>query len=631
MKLFSRLMLVLMTLMLTQGALPAFAQGSPQTYAFVFKDADISQVAEELLGNTLGVSYRVEPGVAGKMNFRIEQKLTKAQLIAAFEAALANYDIALVQDGDTLVLKPRDKAQIGGQITTGAAPVNAIGYQIRAIAVNYGSAEEIAKALTTVTHADMVLFSSDKLGLILIGGREAELDNASSTIALFDQSTLGPSRIRFFPLQNASATTVADDLQNVLKASGTSSVTVAALPRLNGLFAFSKSQDALDEVSQWVTRLDVPSTDPTVRVWVYHPKGASAEALVHTLNAVLGLADTSGYTDNSSNSATGGTTGAAATMVATPQPVATQNGAGNPEDLTRIVADKDTNSIIVNAPDATRVRVMNVLDQIDRVPAQIFIEASILEVTLTKDFSLGVDWKKLGDHDKLSVSSYSSDATNFPATAPGLSVNYVGSDITAAVRALSSQSKVRIVSAPKITTVENSTARLKVGDEVPIVTQSAQSTITADAALVNTIDYRDTGVMLEVTPHISSDDLIALDVTQEVSSVAKTQTSGIDSPTIKQRHMDSKLIIPEGTVVALGGLISSSDSDSDGGVPVIKDIPLLGNLFKGTSRSGDRTELIVLLQAKILRDPQSYSGILDSLDADLKDMVHAGEWGATGQ
>jgi general secretion pathway protein D len=117
-----------------------------------------------------------------------------------------------------------------------------------------------------------------------------------------------------------------------------------------------------------------------------------------------------------------------------------------------------------------------------------------------------------------------------------------------------------------------------------------------------------------------------MEVSQEVSSVAKTQTSGIDSPTIKQRKMQSKLIVPEGMVVALGGLISSSSSTSDGGVPVAKDIPVIGNLFKGRSVSGDRTELVVLLQARILRDANAYAGLLTNLDADIRDMIHEGDW-----
>ncbi len=598
----------------------ASAQSSAQTYAFVFRDADITQVAEEVLGNTLGVSYRVEPGVSGKMNFRIEQRLTRAQLLAAIEAAFANYDVVMVKEGDTIVLRPRDKAQIGGQIRTGPSPSATIGYQIRAIPINYGSADEIAKVLETVTHAKLVLFSSDKLGLILLGGRNEELENAVSTIAMFDQSSLSEARIRFFPLANASAAAVGSDLDRVLKASGTSSVTVLPMTRLNGIFAFSKSPQALDEVANWMTRLDVPSNDPTVRVWVYHPRGASAESLARTLNLVLGNTTSTNDTTPASN------TGTPSTVANSSMAPMSSAGGATGEMQTRIVADKDTNSIIINAPESIRVRLLDVINQIDHEPSQIFIEASILEVSLTNDFNYGVDWKKIADGGKLTVSSYSSNSTSFPSIAPGISVNYVGTDITAAVRALSSKSHVRIVSAPKITTIENATARLQVGDQVPIVTQSSQSTTTSNAPLINTVDYRDTGVKLEVTPRLTGDNRVALTISQEVSSVAKTQTSGIDSPTIKQRMMQSQLIIPEGTVVALGGLISSSSNDSDGGVPFLKDVPLVGALFKGRQQSHDRTELVVLLQVKILRDTAGFDSLLSDLDADLKDGIREGSW-----
>jgi general secretion pathway protein D len=613
------------------GTLPmapqAVAQSpSAQTYTFVFRNADIPQVAEEILGTTLGLSYRVEDGVAGKINLRIDQRLTKAQLLAALESALANYDVVMVREGETLVLRPRDKAQVGGQIQTGASPATTIGYQIRAVPLNYGSAEEIAKILETVTRSKLVLFASDKLGLIMLGGRNEELENAVSTISLFDQSSLSNARIRFFPLSNATAAAVAQDLERVLKASGTSSVTVLPMSRLNGVFAFSKSSQALDEASGWVSRLDVPSNDPSVRVWIYRPRGASAESLARTLNLVMG----NGGEASSATTATSGTATGNATNAAPAETGPAVSVSSSQDALVRIVADKDTNTIIVNAPEATRVKLMDVINQLDREPQQVFIEASILEVTLTNDFNYGVDWKKIADGGDLTLSSYSSASTGFPSAAPGFTVNYVGTDITAAVRALSAKSNVRIVSAPKITTIENATARLQVGDQVPIVTQTAQSTSTGNAPLVNTVDYRDTGVKLEVTPRISGDNRVSLLVTQEVSSVARTQTSGIDSPTIKQRLMESQLVVPEGTVVALGGLINSSNSDSDGGVPFIKDVPLVGALFKGRQMNRDRTELVVLIQVKILRDSAAYDSLLSSLGADLRDNLGEGSWLSRG-
>ncbi|MDV6331305.1 type II secretion system secretin GspD [Asticcacaulis sp. 201] len=601
-------------------ALSAPAASSAKTYTFVFKDADITQVAEEILGNTLGVAYRVEPGVSGKMNFAIEQRLTKAQLLVAFESALSQYDVVMMQEGDSIVLKSRKTASIGGAITTDNTRGAGIGFQIRAVPINYGSATEIAKALSTVAKSDMVLYSSDKMGLILLGGRAEELDNALKTVALFDQSTLSDARIRFYSLANANASTVTDELNSLLKASGTSSATLAPMKRLNGIFAFSQSTQVLDQVGQWVARLDVPSQDPTIKVWVYHPQGASAEKLARTLNSVMGNMTTDMTQPVPQSSTTARTTGAAAEEVAaTPG-----SGSVTGENGVRISADKDTNSLIIYAPDAVRARLRDVLAEIDHEPAQIFIEASILEVSLNKDLSYGVDWSKIASHGDLKISNFTTKSTSFAPIAPGFSINYVGNDISAAINALSSQSKVKIVSAPKITTVENSPAILQVGDQVPIVVQSAQSTSTSNAPVVNSVDYRDTGVMLKVTPRITGEKRIMLEVSQEVSSVVKTVTSGIDSPTINQRKIDSNLIVPEGVVVALGGMISASDSLSDNGIPGLKNIPLIGGAFKGQTHSRGSTELVILLQARILRTPADYSALFASFSDDLQDLVQQG-------
>lgn len=586
-------------------------EGRPATYSYSFRDADIPQVIEEILGNGLNVAYRIDPGISGKMNFRIDQRLTKAQLLAAFEGALNAYGVVMVREGETLVIRSRAQASAGASISDGSSRLSRVGYQVRAVPISYATPTEIAKVLETLSRDKLVLFASDKLGLLLLGGTADELDSALASVALFDQSSLSEARIRFYPLHNASAVTVADDLNKMLKESGTLSVTIAPMRRLNGLFAFSRSPEVLDQLSAWVTRLDVPSNDQSQRVLVYRPRGISAEALARTLSNVLGLSDSD---DDSA---------APADPKATPATTPESTGTPDPQNRhIRVVADKETNSLIVSAPEADRVRILNVLTEIDREPSQVFIEASILEVTLNDEFSFGVDWQTING--SLSLSNFTGESTNFAASAPGFSINYLRSDIKGAITALSSKSKVRIVSAPKITTRENATATLQIGDQVPIITQSAQSTSGVDSPIISTVDYRSTGVMLKVTPRILGDNRVAIEVTQEVSSVARTQTSGIDSPTIKQRRMESSLIIPEGTVVALGGLISSSESDGEGGAPLLKDIPLVGNLFKQRTQNSDRTELVVLIQVTILRDPESYGRLWTNFGDDIRELAGQG-------
>jgi general secretion pathway protein D len=238
----------------------------------------------------------------------------------------------------------------------------------------------------------------------------------------------------------------------------------------------------------------------------------------------------------------------------------------------RIGVDRDSNTLIIRAPAARWMSLQQTLAEIDRPPSQVMIEASIIEVSLTNDFRFGVDWSAVSGNGKLTGNSVYTDNGVIGPKFPGFSITYLGGDIDAAINALGSRTTIDVVSAPKLITLDNHKARLQIGDQVPIVTQTATDTTTSSPAIVNTVEYRDTGVILEVTPRISGDDKVVVDIAQEVSGVAKTVTSGIDSPTIQQRKLSSTLVLQDGAVVALGGLISHRRSDSDSGVPGLKDV-----------------------------------------------------------
>jgi general secretion pathway protein D len=291
---------------------------------------------------------------------------------------------------------------------------------------------------------------------------------------------------------------------------------------------------------------------------------------------------------------------------------------GEGDDQVRVGVDKDTNTLLVVAPPPRWIQVQRILNEIDRPPRQVLIEASILEVTLDKQFQFGVDWSYVSDD--FSLSSINNNQGAIGPSAPGLSVTYLSTNIKAAISALGSKTNVVVVSAPKIVALDNHTARLQVGDQVPVVTQTAQNTTAANAPLVSSVDYRSTGVILTVTPRISGDDSLVLDVSQEVSSVIKTVTSGIDSPTIQQRRFESTLVLRNGGVAALGGLISSNGSDSNSGVPWLKDIPAVGALFRTQGKTATRSELIVLLTARLMNDQASAERVTGDLIADMHEL-----------
>lgn len=595
------------------------------SYSFAFQDADVGQAVREVF-DSIGVAYTIDPSVSGKISFRIEQRLTKAQLLQAFEAALAANDIALVRNGDGLIVTAKARARSVSGLRSISDSPRSLGYEVVAIPLSFAVPTEVAKALDAISGKGLVLHADDHLGLIVLAGGGQELKSALDTLQLLDQSGLREARLRWFDLSNAAAATVAGELEGMLKAAGVSGLSVLPLKRLNGILVFGRTEKGLNDITPWVYRLDAPTKDTATSLWVYHPRNTSAESLGKTLNAVLGgQGGIDGSTTNGTASATrdAGSQAAASAGEVTPNastPNSTLGVASLNNETARAAVDKDTNTLLVSAPSWRWVQIQKILAELDKPQSQVLIEASVLEVTLGDNFKFGVDWSVLGDSGRIQATNTTGTTGTIGPTYPGFSITFLSSDFQAAINALGARTGVEVVSAPKIITLDNKTAKLQVGDQVPIVTQSSQSTQSNNTAIINNVDYRDSGVILSVTPRISGENRIILDVSQEVSSVIQTRSSGIDSPTIQQRKFQSTLTLRDGGVVALGGLISRTRNEGNSGVPGLKDIPGVGRLFKTATRDTARTELIVLLRARVMTEADQSDTAMRNLFNDMREL-----------
>jgi general secretion pathway protein D len=239
------------------------------------------------------------------------------------------------------------------------------------------------------------------------------------------------------------------------------------------------------------------------------------------------------------------------------------------------------------------------------------IEATIVEVRLTDNLKYGLQWFfRAGD-----TTSTLSDTTSgtIASSFPGFSYFLSTTDVQVVLNALTEITDVNVVSSPQLLVLDNESARLQIGDEVPVAVQSSQSTIDPSAPLVTTIEYRDTGVILEVTPRVNAGGLVVLEIIQEVSSISETASSTGNSPIISQRRFESTVAVQGGETIALGGLIQDTRTDSITGIPVLAEIPILGNLFKSTTDRIDRTELLVLLTPRVVRDLQDARDVTTEL------------------
>ena len=239
------------------------------------------------------------------------------------------------------------------------------------------------------------------------------------------------------------------------------------------------------------------------------------------------------------------------------------------------------------------------LIKLDVVPLQVLIEVTIAEVTLTDDLEYGLQWFFRSGNSQFDLSE-SLTARSFGDFA-GFSYLFSTSDARVTLNAIASVTDLKIISSPSLMVLDNQTAEIQVGDQVPVSTQSAVSVSDPDAPIVNSIEYFDTGVILRVTPRVNAGGLVIMELEQEVSDVVETVTSGIDSPTINQRRIKTTVAVQSGETVALGGLIRDDRARSNSGIPLLRDIPVLGKLFSTTIEGAARTELIVLITPRVVR------------------------------
>jgi general secretion pathway protein D len=304
--------------------------------------------------------------------------------------------------------------------------------------------------------------------------------------------------------------------------------------------------------------------------------------------------------------------GEATSQVPATEPLSEVGSArGEDENRIRIVANRRNNALLMYATPSEYSVIERMLRKVDIVPQQVLINATVAEVTLTDALQYGTQF-----YFKLANLSYTLGATPvLPTGFAGFAVSHAPDVI---LRALSEVTNVKVLSSPQLLVMDNEPAQLQVGKQVPILTSTSTSTLTAGAPTVNNVEYRPTGVILRVTPHISSRGSVTLDISQEVSDVttpAANTTS--DSPTFTDRLVRTRVSVHDGQTIGLAGLISDSVQDKNSGIPFLKDIPLIGTLASFQNSTRERTELLVLIKPQVIQDQRQAYDLTEDLRQQL--------------
>lgn len=630
-----------------------------------FANADVREVLNEVLGNALGLTYIVDPRVQGTITLRSARPLKRSLALGVLEDVLAMNGAALVREGEIYKVVPIAEAVTSPPILRQGAPPIPMerGFGLYVFPLRFASATALIETLQALAPPGGILRVDAERNLLILAATSSQAEDFGQLLALFDVDWMRDKSFGLFPLANANAENVSTELRAIFgesgKEDGTGVIEFLPIQRLNAILVITPEESYLEKVRVWVTRLDRGIEGDRRQLHVYFVQNGRAKELADVVGKALSAevvrtaeaqpqqrpfpSDVEGQmalpgepplapTQDEQTAPDQGYD----TQAPTRQPMAGDeeispeigiSGAeqATPQPVFRIVADTRNNALLIYATAEEYELVKAALEKLDIVPLQVSIEATIAEVTLNDALKYGLEWFfDVGNHtvtfNTTNIKTSNPQPNNLIFTQlPGLSWLFATSDVRVVLNALTAITDVNVISSPTLLVLDNEPARLQVGDQVPIAVRSAQSLTDVDAPIVNEIEYRDTGVILDIIPRVNSSGLVVLDIIQEVSDVGATSsaagttvTEGI-TPTISQRRIASTVAVNSGETIALGGLIRDTNTETITGVPLLSDIPVVGNLFKTTTEIKRRTELLVLLTPRVVRNSGDARAITDDL------------------
>lgn len=570
-------------------------------------DVPTADAVQQILGDTLGLNYVIEGEASGSVTIQTARPVDQRSLIQMLAGALASNELVLINEGGFYRIAPASAAATASRVVAYGANSSdlRVGPGVQVVPLQHISAMEMEKILRPIASEGAIARVDTARNLLILKEDSRNIVSMLEMVDLFDVDYMAGMSFAVLPVKNTSASLLVRELEQLFGATSGSPmagvVRFIPIERLNSVLAISAQPHHLDQVQTWMAQLDRTGSMADQSFHVIPLQNRPAKEVAELLQKTLST------TEPASNSGFD-TVSPALTPVATdsataPSPSSTVEvvvpAISSPSAKpARILADEANNSLVILASAEEYQLLEQVITLLDVTPNQVMLEATIAEVTLSDDLQFGVTWFLQEGEFGVGFSDLESGAV--ASLFPGFSLLAQGTDGRAALNAVASVTDVKVLSSPTLMVLDNRTATLQVGDQVPIVTQTSVSTTDPNAPIVNSVELRDTGVILKVTPRVNEGGRVMLDIEQEVSDVIETRTSGIDSPTIQQRKIKTSVAVDNGSTIALGGLIRDKVTDGHSKIPLLGDIPGVGQLFRSTNQRTERTELVVLITPRVV-------------------------------
>lgn len=640
--------------LLTLGA--AHANVEPERVELNFANAEITSVIKAV-GQITGRNFIIDPRVEGSLNIVTNTPVPRALTYDILLSALRLQGFTVVESGGVARVVPEADAKLHGvPVATGSTAPRGTGLVTQVFTLQHESASGLVAAIRPLVSPNNTVSALPSSNALVVTDYADNLARIAQIISSID---VPQGDVLVIPLQHAAARDLAETVMRLL-GNGTRGaadplleVTVVPDTHSNSLLVRAGSPSRLAAVRQIVASIDRPGAGGNIRV--VYLRNAEATRVAETLRAILA---TEASNAPPAGNALAGLALTAPTPGTVPPPTSSRSGEGGGEAPSAapapfanaqpanalsagslIQADAASNALIITAPDAIYNNLRNVIEQLDRRRAQVYVEALVAEITAERAAEWGLQWAAASNRGSTSViglTGFGSGSNNLQTlvtnaaagkpSLPGNGINIglgtgsvtlpgIGTVPSLAVlaRFLESDSKINILSTPNLVTLDNEEAKIVIGRNLPFVTGQFTNTGGSGGAVnpFQTIERRDVGLTLRVRPQVSEGGVVKLAIYHEASSVV----GGVDSangPITNKRSIESTVLVDDGAIIALGGLIEDSYSADEEKVPLLGDIPVAGNLFKYNGRKRTKTNLVIFLRPVVLRDADSYAGLTAS-------------------
>ncbi len=622
-----------------------------------FEGVDLREVLKVIFEEILRENYLIDEKVQGVVTIHTTYPVSTESVLPILETILQMNGAALVRNGALYKIVPLaelKEATLRPSVGRGVDLLKA-GQGVQIVPLRYISAKEMKKILDTFASSNEQVHADTGRNLLILTGSYQKISNLLKTVEMFDVDWLSGMSFGLIPIKYADAKTLTDEVNSILGEGDNSPLNgimrLIPVQRLNAIMVISQQPKYINEARKLISQFDQGSDkSPDRRLYVYHLKNGKAENIATILQSIFGnqvssstsssqngnkdpLArsnvrqpTSSGISLKSSNADSQSNLTKDQPALGTASPVVATSGgsdSGSSDMPATIIADPDNNAILIMASPKDYNKIKSTIARLDVSPKQVLIEATIAEVVLSDNLSYGVRWFFNGTGG--SGRPYQGGlGAPLPSEIGGdgfsLGIFNTAGELKAFFDILETESTVKFLSAPQIMVIDNQTATFRVGDQIPIVTRSSQSTTDPNAPIVSEVQYRDTGTLLKVTPRINDGGMVTLEISQEVSNPGATPAiGGGGNVSISQRTIDSTVIVHDGQSIVLGGLIRENTTNSKGGIPGLMNLPVVGNLFGSTTKDVSRTELIVTLTPKVIRNPHEAYEISQELREKIRE------------